>query len=77
MNYNDLTATSLGNKGSHPEIALIQVSEPLQFSHAEYADLVGWLGTFFPYIFRGVAQPPMNILMFGVSEDGAEGSPIK
>ena len=31
-NYNDLTATSLGimvNKGNHPQMALIQVSEIL------------------------------------------------
>ena len=31
-NYNDLTATSLGimvNKGNHPQMALIQVSELL------------------------------------------------
>ena len=30
VNYNDLTATSLGimvNKGNHPQMALIQVSE--------------------------------------------------
>ena len=32
VNYNDLTATSLGimvNKGNHPQMALIQVSEVL------------------------------------------------
>ena len=32
VNYNDLTATSLGimvNKGNHPQMALIQVSEIL------------------------------------------------
>ena len=36
VNYNDLTVTSLGmmvNKGIHPKMALIQVSEILQFTH--------------------------------------------
>ena len=35
VNYNDLTATSLeiiGNKGNHPQMALIQVSEILKFA---------------------------------------------
>ena len=35
-NYNDLTATSLEiivNKGNHPKMALIQVSEVLSFTH--------------------------------------------
>ena len=35
VNYNDLTATSLEimvNKGNHPQMALIQVSEILQFT---------------------------------------------
>jgi len=35
VNYNDLTATSLGmmvSKGNHPKIALIQGSEILEFT---------------------------------------------
>ena len=35
VNYNDLTATSLEimvNKGNHPQMALIQLSEILQFT---------------------------------------------
>ena len=36
VNYNDLTATSLGimvNKGNHPKLALFQVSELLSYPH--------------------------------------------
>ena len=36
VNYNDLTATSLEimiSKGNHPKMALIQVSEILEFTH--------------------------------------------
>ena len=36
VNYNDLTATSLEiiiSKGNHPQMALIQVTEILQFTH--------------------------------------------
>ena len=73
LNYNDLTATSLGimvSKGNHPQMALIQVSQILEFAQI-YVDnwLLVWnmiffeiLGMIIPtdeLIFsRGVGIPP-------------------
>ena len=42
VNYNDLTATSLGpwlNKGNHPQMALIQISELLQFTVPRFSSM--------------------------------------
>ena len=44
VNYNDLTATSLEimvNKENHPQMALFQVSELLQFTQT-YWSLTNW-----------------------------------
>ena len=73
VNYNDLTTTSLEimvSKGNHPQMALIQVSEILEFTQKSmYIYIYGWwFGTwllFFHNLWDVILQQLTNMFQDG------------